>query len=146
MSDQEFFFDEEEEVADKAPKPSSPQSRKSAPKRSGTSAPKPAPRTSAASSAPTAGGSLVEKQVSLTVAALMTVIGLLLGVIIGFVIPDGGTVSSSGTATPSTGSTAPQLSPEQLESGELPAGHPPIGGMGASTDASAAGEATATGE
>lgn len=88
----------------------------------------------------------MEKQVSLTVAALMTVIGLLLGVIIGFVIPDGGTVSSSGTATPATGSTAPQLSPEQLDSGELPAGHPPVGDMGGSTDASATEEAPATGE
>ena len=146
MSDQDFFFDEEEEVAEKAPKPSSRQPQKSAPKRSGKSEPKAAPRGSAAAAAPAAGGSLIEKQVSLTVAALMTVIGLLLGVIIGFVIPDGGTVSSSGTATPATGSTAPQLSPDQLDSGKLPEGHPPIGDMGGLTDASATGETSATGE
>jgi hypothetical protein len=143
VSDQDFFFDEEEEVAEKAPRPSSRQPQKSAPKRSGKNEPKVAPRASAA---PAASGSLIEKQVSLTVAALMTVIGLLLGVIIGFVIPDGGTVSSSGTVTPATGSTAPQLSPEQLDTGVLPEGHPPVGDMGGSTDASATDEAPATGE
>lgn len=132
MSDQDFFFDEEDEAAAPAAKDPSP----AAAKRS-----QPAPAKRAAQPA-TASPAFFEQSVSMMVAALMTVIGLLVGVIIGFVIaPDGG-----GTVAPTTGSSvpAPQLSPEQLESGELPAGHPPVGEMGGSGETTGAGSVETT--
>ena len=145
MSDQDFFFDEEETTPAEAAKPSSKSAGKTAPARS--SAPKSTPARTpgpAAQSAPAATG---EKQVSLTVAALMTVVGVLLGVIIGFLLPGGGTTATPSTGTPAavsgTGSTAPQLSEEQLTSGELPAGHPPVESMGGSSETS---ETTTTGQ
>ncbi len=121
MSDQDFFFDEEEETAREAAKSSSKSGAKAAPAPR-KSAPKPDTQVAASSASP------FEQSVSMTVAALMTAIGLLVGVIIGFVVaPDSPTVSN-GTAT-DTGVAAPQLSEDQLNSGELPAGHPDIGSV-----------------
>ena len=73
----------------------------------------------------------------MTVAALIGVVALLLGVIIGIVIPSGGDSTPAPTAT-TGGVSAPQLSPEQLESGSLPEGHPDVG------DAAPEGSAPAT--
>jgi len=132
VSDQDFFFDEDEttvtgtkETVKTSAKPESkpaPAARKTVPKPADT---KPA-------AAKPAGGSpsFFEQSVSLTIASLMTVIGLLVGVIVGFLVaPDGGTVATGTPATTVTGSdaTAPQLSDDQLSSGALPEGHPDIG-------------------
>lgn len=136
MSDQDFFFDEDETTAAEAAKPASKSASKATPGRSSAAKATPAAKTTPAAKAPaakaapaSAGGS----QVSLTVAALMTVVGLLLGVIIGFVLPGGGSSTTTGTTTTGapagmggTGSAAPQLSEDQLQSGELPPGHPPV--------------------
>lgn len=121
MSDQDFFFDEDEAPA-----------KDTAPKKAASSD-KPASRTAA--TAPAAGA----QTVSMSVAALIGVIALLAGVIIGIVIPVGGSsnVPAPNTAAPIQGGeqAAPQLSPDQLEGGQLPEGHPDIGGgAGGSTE------------
>jgi len=134
VSDQDFFFDDEETTA-----PASKDAVKPSPK----SQTKPAPAARASASKPSsarpaaarpAGGapSFFEQSVSLTIASLMTVIGVLVGVIIGFLVaPDGATVATGTAATTDTGSsaTAPQLSEDELSSGALPEGHPDIGSM-----------------
>lgn len=132
MSDQDFFFDEEETAeagTKETAKPSAKTESKAAPA-ARKPAPKPAPKPAAA--APAGGSpSFFEQQVSITVASLMTVIGLLLGVIVGFLVaPDGGTVTTAApaaTTATDSGATAPQLTDEQLSSGALPEGHPDIG-------------------
>ena len=137
MSDQDFFFDEEETASaeDKATKPA--RAAKAEPKTPAKSPAKAAPvaRKSApsAESKASSAASLFEQSVSMALAALMTVIGLLIGVIIGFVVaPDAATVSTdTPAASNGSGSAAPQLSDEQLQSGTLPEGHPDISSMGA---------------
>lgn len=134
MSDQDFFFDEEETTVTgttETVKPPAKSGKTPAPA-ARTSAPK--PRAAGPAVAKPAGGSasFFEQQVSITVASLMTVVGLLLGVIVGFLVaPDGGTVTTATPATTATDSSAaaPQLSDEQLSSGALPEGHPDIGSM-----------------
>ena len=125
MSDQDFFFDEEGEASAPPAKDSSTTGAKSTP----ASAPR-SPARQAAATSP----AFFEQSVSMMVAALMTVVGLLVGVIVGFVLAPGGTVGggaiSTGTQVP-----APQLSPEQLESGDLPPGHPAIGEAGGADEA-----------
>jgi hypothetical protein len=117
VSDQDFFFDEDE-------KPAKSQS-KSAPAKKPASSPAKGGATAPAGS---------EQSVSLTIAALIGVAALLLGVIIGVLIPVN--VGSSQTATPDAGLTttgavqAPQLTPEQMQSGQLPPGHPSVGATG----------------
>lgn len=117
MSDQDFFFDEDEAPA-----------KETAPKKAGSS------DKAAAKAAPAAGAATAVQTVSMSVAALIGVIALLAGVIIGIVIPVGGGANvpaPTGVQTPGApggDSAAPQLSPDQLNSGELPEGHPPIGG------------------
>lgn len=120
MSDQDFFFDEDE------------QPKKDAGKSGGS---KKAAATPAASSAATAEG------VSMTVMALVAVVAILVGIIIGIFVGRGlaaSTVPGVNTGAPiqgGAGTEAPQLSPEQLQGGELPEGHPDIGGgAGAATE------------
>lgn len=129
MSDQDFFFDEEEETVAPAKQSAKPSTKSSATKSSSAKSAPAARKSAPVEAAPAAGAGFFEQSVSMSVAALMTVIGLLVGVIIGFVVaPDGGTsVSTTGT-----GAAAPQLSSDQLQSGDLPAGHPDISGMGGS--------------
>ncbi len=123
MSDQDFFFDEDETVEEAPP-------AKGESKRSSTSAGKSAARASAPAAA--AG----TQTVSMTVAALIGVVTLLLGVIIGIFIPAGGTSNLPAPTNNGTQSMpAPELSPEALESGELPPGHPPLDSMGGGTEA-----------
>jgi len=128
VSDQDFFFDDEQPAEKPAEKPAAKQS-------GGSKAPASAPRPKA-SSAPTA-----VQTVTMTVAGLIAVVALLVGIIIGILIPTGGTqVTSPTTTVPGmgTGTQAPPLS-EDAMGGDLPEGHPPIG----ETDG---GEATATPE
>jgi len=124
VSDQDFFFDEEEDAPAPAPAPR-PESQ---PVRSSSARP-------ARSAAPAGGASFFEQSVPMAIAALMTVIGLLVGVIIGFVIAPSGT-STVGSPAGGTGSmdVAPGLSQDQLQSGDLPEGHPPIDMGAGSTD------------
>jgi len=120
VSDQDFFFDEDEKPAAKAP----------AKKASGSTSPaKPAGKASA-SAAPASTAATV----TMTIAVLIGVIGILIGAIGGIFI--GRSLASTTVATPpaatapaATGTgtgDAPQLSPEQLQ-GDLPSGHPAIG-------------------
>ncbi len=131
MSDQDFFFDEEE--AAPAPKPRQSRSASRA-----ESAPAAAERESSG------GGSFFAQDVSMSIAALMSVIALLVGVIVGIVMPDQGQSSTVGTTQTSAeqGAAAPQLTEEQLNSG-LPEGHPDISGMSGG-EATSSADATAT--
>ena len=118
MSDKDFFFDDEDEQPDQEEAPSKKKS-------GGKSAAKPA---AAAVSAAPAQGSFLEQSVTMTVTMLVAACALLVGVIVGILIPAGG---SSTVPSPTTDGviSAPALSPEQLGSGELPEGHVPIDGM-----------------
>lgn len=130
VSDKDFFFDEDE-------------TQDQAPAKSGGA--KPASKRKAAASvetdlvesdpAPSSSVSFSMQSVSMTVAALIGVVALLTGVIIGMFIPGGptATTGASGTGMPggAPSAPAPQLTPEQLEGGALPPGHPPLDGMGA---------------
>jgi hypothetical protein len=126
VSDQDFFFDEDEAPAQKP-------EAKSAAKPAGAKAQASAPRTRTAAVPASA------QSVTMTVAGLIGVVALLIGIIIGILIPTGGTqVTSPTTGVPSmgTGTQAPPLSEDALQ-GEMPPGHPPIGDTGG-------GEATGT--
>lgn len=122
MSDQDFFFDEDEKPASSAP----------AKKASGGSAKAPSKTSSAAAPAPSAAS------VSMTVAILIGVIGILIGAIGGIFVGRGlasTTVAAPAVTAPAAGTgtgDAPQLSPEQLQ-GDLPSGHPAIGSGAATT-------------
>jgi hypothetical protein len=150
VSDQDFFFDEDETASQAT------EGKAAAAKSSVKSASRPAPaeRKAASKPAPKAavkpevttprGPSFFEQSVSMTIAALMTVIGVLAGVIVGFIVaPDSTTVSTGSTATSASAESsaaAPTLTEEQLSSGALPEGHPDISSMSTSETAAATGE------
>jgi len=73
----------------------------------------------------------------MTVAILIGVIGILLGAVIGLFVGKSMAVPSvtAGTGAPAATQQAPQLTPEQLQGGELPAGHPSVGGAATGTPA-----------
>jgi hypothetical protein len=126
VSDQDFFFDEE----DKPAKDAGSASKKAgtSPSRSGSGS---TPSKSAASAAPA-------QTVSMTIAILIGVIGILLGAVIGLfvgksmAVPTVAVTPGAGTGTTQQ---APQLTPEQLQGGQLPAGHPSVGGAATGTPA-----------
>ena len=121
MSDQDFFFDDEGEQPAKSGKPAK-------------GAPKEQTGKKSAASSPAATASFWQQDTTMAVTGLVGVIALLLGVIVGIVLPVGDTVADTGEIIPVT---APELSSEQLESGELPQGHPDVGEMtGGATDGS----------
>jgi hypothetical protein len=118
VSDQDFFFDEDEK----------PGAKSGARKGSGSSkSSTPAARTASGGAA-----TPVDAQsISLTIAILIAVIGVLLGVVVGLFIGKGmatPAVTSNlvNSAGPAVG--APQLTQDQLSNGQLPAGHPSIPG------------------
>ena len=90
---------------------------------------------------PSSSGGFMQQTVPMTIAGLIGVVALLAGVIIGIALPSGSNQTAVPTqpapnAVPQGGAPAPQLSPEQLQGGELPEGHPDIpGGMGGSAPA-----------
>ena len=130
MSDQDFFFDEEEEAAKPAPKTSNKPVSKPAAKQGARPAAKGAP----AKAAPA--GGFMEQSVTMMVASLMSVIALLIGVIIGFVVaPDSIATELPGGGTTNSTVTAPSLTEEQLQSGQMPEGHPTIDGSVVPTEA-----------
>jgi hypothetical protein len=119
VSDQDFFFDEDEKPA-KSAGTSSAKNAGSSPSRSGSS-------TTTKAAAPASAQS-----VSMTIAVLIGVIGILLGAVIGLFVGRSMAVPSAAltpttTTAPGTTQQAPQLTPEQLQGGQLPAGHPSVG-------------------
>jgi hypothetical protein len=122
VSDQDFFFDEDEKPA-----------AKSGAKKGSTAGKAAAP--AAQTAAP-----VDAQSVTLMVAVLMGVIGVLLGVVIGLFIGKGMAtpavvVDTAATTveTSSAAGTAPQLTQEQLDANKLPQGHPQIPGAGSTT-------------
>ncbi len=118
MSDQDFFFDDEETPAEaKEPKKAEPEASK--PQARGRASGK---HTSAAAGPPT---------VTMTVAGLIGVIALLIGVIIGVVIPTGAStpISPAGMPAGMGDGEARPLSPEEMQSGQMPPDHPDISEM-----------------
>jgi len=113
VSDQDFFFDEDEKPEEKPE-----------PKKSGSSSTKQAPAKARSTAGPAS-----ERTVTMTIASLIGVVALLVGVIIGILIPAGGSTNLPAPTQGGTGVSAPQLTPEELESGSLPEGHPDISGM-----------------
>ena len=73
------------------------------------------------------------QSVTYSIAALIGVAALLLGVIVGILLPInvGGASTATPDATPEqhrrAAVQAPQLTPEQMQSGQLPPGHPSVG-------------------
>jgi hypothetical protein len=151
VSDQDFFFDDDEPKPAKSAKSAKPTSGKAAAskgKPSGSSG-KPAGRKPAADDAPRtsppSGGTFMNQSIGMPIASLLVVIGLLVGVIVGFFM--GGAMQSqgpavtgtgiisgtgatgtgtTGTGTTGTGTGTPgQLTPDQIQQG-LPAGHPSV--------------------
>lgn len=126
MSDQDFFFEDEERTEESAP--------------AKASAKQPAAKAGSAA----AGVPFAQQSVSMTVAGLVAVCTLLVGVIVGILLP--GSAATVNPVVPGT-SSAPQLTPEELGSGELPAGHPDISDMGGPEGLpSTGGTATGSGE
>jgi len=121
VSDQDFFFDEDEQPTGKAAeKPAKPGGKSSAAKTVPAKGGKPAP-------AQASGGI----ELTWTITALIGVVALLVGVIIGLAIPNNSAVDTTGSS--GIQQTAPQLTPEEMQSGQLPAGHPDISGMASGT-------------
>ncbi len=117
MSDQDFFFDEDE---------------KPAPKSGGTKGTA-AAKTSSPSQSDAAP---VEAQsVTLAVAILIGIIGILLGVVVGLFIGKGMaapaiTATTTGAGAVAPAQSAPQLTEQQIQEGQLPEGHPQVGAGG----------------
>ncbi|MBA4370907.1 MAG: hypothetical protein C0418_04940 [Coriobacteriaceae bacterium] len=119
MSDQDFFFDEEEKPV--APAKGAMTGAKTVAK-------------GAAQPVSAVGVPFFDQSVSMTVASLAAVCALLLGVIVGFAVKPAGISVPAAVSGGTGGAGAPQLSEEQLGSGQLPAGHPDIaGGQGGAT-------------
>ena len=147
MSDQDFFFDDDEPKPAKSAK--STKSAKAAPVKAPGSGSKPSQTPSKSAAATSASkdaavvapaGAFMEQSLSMPVVSLLVVIGLLVGVIVGFLIGGGvqsqspavtgtGAIGNTGTGTSGTGAgtaTPGQLTPDQIQQG-LPAGHPSVG-------------------
>lgn len=141
VSDQDFFFDEEpakkEKAADKPAKsgtsksPTKSMPAKSVPAKSAPSKSAPAPVATP----------FFEQNVSMAVAGMLGVIGILIGVIVGFllggmgsaaILPTDTTLTAPAASTGTGTGTAPELTPQQ-QGGGLPAGHPSIGGTSSGT-------------
>ncbi len=135
MSDQDFFFDEDEKPADKsAPKAAAKQGSKP------SASSKTTPAKGGKNASAPAGG----VELTWTITALIGVVALLLGVIVGYAIPKS-TTTDQGAAPLVPGQVqAPQLSPEELQSGQLPPNHPNISGATGAATGTASGEATQT--
>jgi hypothetical protein len=131
VSDQDFFFDEDEKPAKGTP-------AKGAPAKSSSKSSSAKPAAASSKSAPQATGGL---ELTWTITALIGVVALLLGVIVGYAIPKGADIAEP-VAPAQSQTNAPQLTPEQLSTGELPAGHPAIGGASGAATGSAASSGT----
>ncbi|HEY3317498.1 MAG TPA: hypothetical protein VGK50_03640 [Coriobacteriia bacterium] len=134
MSDQDFFFDEEDEKPAKAEKaaPAKAPGRKAS---AATSSP--AAKTPSRPAPASGGGSFFDQEVNMGIASLVVVIALLLGMLLGVFIgqsrANNAALLNVPAATNTGGGSAPPLSQDQLKSGQLPAGHPSIGATGSTT-------------
>ena len=147
MSDQDFFFDEDEATPAKGAKAPAKGTSKTPAK-----APEKAP--SKVVSAPAGSGDdvpFLDRQVTMTILFLSVAIALLLGIVAGYLLapaptslptvnteatvpPASNSNPMGGATTTGTGSgAAPQLTPEQMNQGQLPAGHPSVGGGSSAT-------------
>jgi hypothetical protein len=141
VSDQDFFFDEE---------PTKPKSDAPAPK-SGASKSGSKPVTSSKAEPP-AVVPFLEQNTIMSVAILIGVVGLLVGLIGGYLLGSAQTQPAAAPATGAVGTVpsgsdqggAPVLTEEQLNSGQIPTGHPSITGTGAVTAPSGATQTTPT--
>ncbi len=127
--DQDFFF-EDEDVPTKADKSvTKAGGSKPAPKPAAKPAAKPGPKPVAAQEP-----AFFDRQISVAMTGLIAVVALLVG-IIGTMLFVGTPAAPVSTVPGAVGGTgvAPQLSPQQLNSGQLPAGHPAIPGAGAAS-------------
>jgi hypothetical protein len=121
VSDQDFFFDEDD---------SGSAGKRAAKGSGGAKASAVAPAQAATPTA--AGSSVFDQNITMAVAALLMIIALLIGVILGFFLGQSTAApavvstipAATGTDTGAGASPAP-LSPEQMNQG-LPAGHVPI--------------------
>jgi len=138
VSDQDFFFDDDK-TADKADKGTKAPAKKAS---GGSSRPTPKSSGAKSGSSPQSSSSGV-RSISMTMAILFAVIGLLLGVIIGLFVGSSMNSTPAITAVPTTtGVQAPALSQDQMNAGQLPAGHPAI--PGATGGSAATGGSSAT--
>jgi len=135
VSEQDFFFDEEPEGTKPATK--SAASKATPTKGSGPASAGSGKSASKAAPVVEAPSSVADQSTTWAVASLLGVVGLLLGAILGFLLGNSLSATTTSTTTPSAPVTAPQsgtapstLTSEQLNSGELPAGHPPIDASG----------------
>lgn len=137
MSDQDFFFDDEDAPSTKdsgSAKPADTGKSTGSGKKSGSAGAR-SPKTPQpqAAIAPSASGGIFEQNMTMSVAALLMVIALLVGVIIGFLLGNAmatpATQPSASTAAPASSSGPAPLNQDQI-SGGLPAGHPEIGATG----------------
>jgi len=138
VSDQDFFFDEEPTK----PAPGTPASKPGATKSGGA---KPGAKPATSSETETAVAvPFLEQSTVMSVAILIGVVGLLVGLIGGYLLGTAQTqpaaVSATGAVGTVTGSTgqggAPLLTEEQINAGQVPAGHPAITASGAATTSS----------
>lgn len=135
MSEKDFYFDEDDTEDSKpiekakAKEPAEAPAEKAAPK---ARAPKATAERPTPATAPVAG--LTLQSVSMTVAALIGVVALLVGVIIGMFLPGqqpaSGPPPTGDAPAAMGGAPAPQLTEDQLQGGQLPPGHPPLDQMG----------------
>jgi hypothetical protein len=135
VSDQDFFFDEEPTK----PAPDAPAS-KSGGAKSGAAKPAAKPASSSKTE-PAAAVPFLEQSTVMSVAILIGVVGLLVGLIGGYLL---GTAQTQPAAAPASGAVgtvpdatgqggAPVLTQEQINAGQVPAGHPSIATSGAAT-------------
>lgn len=141
MSDQDQdFFSEGEESESKTEKPAAKGTSAK------TSSSKPASKAVAAKVAPKpaakapASSSFFDQQISVAMASLVAIVALLVGVIgtMLFVGTPSTTTTPANSFQGTGGAAAPQLTPDQLNSGQLPAGHPAIPGTSTPTGSSPA--------
>jgi hypothetical protein len=140
VSDQDFFSEGEETEPkdDKATKASG----RTAPAKSGPKPASKAPAKATTAKVEQPATSFFDQTVTMAMAILLAVVGLLLGMIVGYFVFSGG-AQTTATApdslqTPSTtgtGTAAPPLTQDQLNAGQLPAGHPKVGGSTTTTPA-----------
>lgn len=129
MADQDFFFEEENDTKPVKPAKSGAKAEtKSSGAKSGSKAASPVKPVTVR---PGASSAVASQSVTLAVAGLMAVCALLVGIIIGLVIPRSGAdagLSTTGAPSGAAGQVvpAPSLSSDQLKDGKLPPGHPSI--------------------
>jgi hypothetical protein len=147
VSDQDFFFDEEPESKGPGNKggrtPAAPSAKTPSKSSAGSTArsTQPAPRSgsrqpSRSTTPPPAAPSPAQGETTWAIAALLAVAALLLGAICGFLLGNtlagsSGSAPVANTTTPAASTTQPSvLTTAQIQSGQLPAGHPSINSSG----------------